>query len=65
MKNDKIRYLRAVNVEEAVAKFNQYPKISLVLMDNKIPVMDGYTATRVILEARRGFPINRTYITCP
>ncbi len=56
-KNDNIRLLRAVNGEDAVTKCIQYPEISLVLMDIKMPVMDGYTATGIIHNTRPGLPV--------
>ncbi len=43
---------RAVNGREAVKICKANPDIDLVLMDIKMPVMDGYEATRQILEFR-------------
>ncbi|HEX2967725.1 MAG TPA: response regulator [Bacteroidales bacterium] len=45
-----LRIIRASNGLEAVDAFNAGEKIDLVLMDIKMPVMDGYEATRQILE---------------
>ncbi|MCA1760641.1 MAG: response regulator, partial [Bacteroidales bacterium] len=50
-------YLLAKNGEEAVAFCKQYPEISLVLMDIKMPVMNGVEATRLIREFRPELPI--------
>jgi PAS domain S-box-containing protein len=38
----------ATNGEEAIEVFNQHPDIDLILMDMKMPVMDGFEATRKI-----------------
>jgi two-component system sensor histidine kinase EvgS len=42
--------LRAVNGQEAV-NICSLNKVDLVLMDVKMPVMDGFTATRIIKES--------------
>lgn len=56
-KNDNIVLIRAINGEDAVEKCAQFPEITLVLMDIKMPVMDGHTATRLIHKTRPGLPI--------
>ena len=56
-KNDNIGLIRAVNGEDAVGKCKQFPEISLVLMDIKMPVMDGHTATRLIHRSRPELPV--------
>jgi signal transduction histidine kinase len=43
-----VKILHARDGKEAVELVRRNPKISLVLMDIKMPVMDGYTATRII-----------------
>lgn len=53
-------YLLAKNGEKAVALCKQHPEISLVLMDIKMPVMDGVEATSRIRDFRPGVPIIAT-----
>ncbi len=56
-KNYNVMLLRAINGQEAVEKCLAYPTISLVLMDIKMPVMDGYAATREIHKIRPELPV--------
>ncbi len=49
--------IRAVNGADAVEICKSNPHISLVLMDIKMPVMNGHEATRQIRELRPGLPI--------
>jgi hypothetical protein len=47
-----LRIIRASNGIEAVNAFKKGEKIDLVLMDIKMPLMDGYEATKKILEEK-------------
>lgn len=52
-----VEILRALNGKEAVEKCLSESQIDLVLMDLKMPVMDGYEAAKFIRESRPGIPI--------
>jgi len=52
--------LVAMDGKEAVELCRQHPEISLVLMDIKMPVMDGMEATREIKSFRENLPIIAT-----
>ena len=52
-----VKLIRALNGEEAVMQCRENPKISLVLMDIKMPLLDGYEATRQIQEIRKELPV--------
>ena|GEM_PF-836196 len=49
--------LRAMNGEEAIGILKTNPEISLLLLDIKMPVMDGLKATRLIREFNKTIPI--------
>jgi len=49
--------LRAINGKEAIEIYKNNPEISLILMDLKMPVMDGYEATGEIRKTDKQVPI--------
>jgi len=49
--------IHAINGAEAVDHCRQNPEISIVLMDMKMPVMNGVEATRLIREFKPDLPI--------
>ncbi len=52
-----IKTLRASNGRDAVDIALNNPNVALVLMDIKMPLLDGYSATKMIKEARPDLPI--------
>ncbi|MEI7787301.1 MAG: response regulator [Chlorobiaceae bacterium] len=57
LKNANITTLSAVNGQEAVIMVEQHPEINLVLMDVKMPLMNGYEATTLIKKIRPYLPV--------
>jgi signal transduction histidine kinase len=57
LKEIKIDIIWAMNGVEAVEKFKIDSSFDIVLMDLKMPVMDGYEATRIIKEIHPGIPV--------
>jgi CheY-like chemotaxis protein len=53
----KIKISNAITGLEAVKICRKDPTINIVLMDMRLPEMDGYEATRRIKELRSGLPI--------
>lgn len=52
-----VRLLHAWNGKEAVEKVKNHPEISVVLMDIKMPVMNGFEATKFIKQFRPELPV--------
>jgi PAS domain S-box-containing protein len=50
-----IKWVR--NGQDAIDSYNQYPEISLILMDIKMPLLNGIDATRVIKSKNSRMPI--------
>lgn len=48
---------RAENGKEAVNICNETSKIDLVIMDIRMPIMDGYKATKVIKKNHKNLPV--------
>ncbi len=57
LKKYKVNLIRVYNGQEAVQECLSNPDISLVLMDIKMPIMDGCEATRIILSQKPDLPI--------
>lgn len=52
-----LKVLRATTGTDAIDIFRKNPELSLILMDIKMPVMDGITATKEIRKFNRTIPI--------
>ena len=55
--HENITLLHAQNGEEAISKVKSTPDINLVLMDLKMPKMDGFEATKQIKQIRPELPV--------
>jgi len=56
-RNTDAKLLYAHNGKDAVSKVKGHPEIDLILMDIKLPVMDGIEATRQIKIIRPALPV--------
>jgi PAS domain S-box-containing protein len=54
---NKFKHIRAENGREAVKAIKENPDICLVLMDLKMPLMDGHEASKIIKSIRPKIPI--------
>jgi CheY-like chemotaxis protein len=52
-----ITIMRVHNGAEAVEYCRNHPEVDLLLMDIKMPFMDGYTATRLVKQMRPNLPV--------
>ena len=57
LKSLNLTTLTAINGQEAVVMVDQHPQINLVLMDVKMPLMNGYEATTLIKKLRPELPV--------
>jgi len=57
LEDSNLEIFRAINGQEAIEIYKKNSKISLILMDIKMPVLDGYNATHKIREFDSDIPI--------
>ena len=57
LKGENLTILSAENGWEAVELLQHHPEIKLVLMDLKMPIMNGYEASRLIKKQRPDLPV--------
>jgi CheY-like chemotaxis protein len=52
-----VKLMHSVNGQDTVNKVKDNPEISLILMDLRMPGMDGYEATAIIKKLRPSLPV--------
>ena len=57
LKNESMNILYANNGREGVDMVEDHPEIKLVLMDLKMPIMNGFEATKLIKQKHPELPI--------
>jgi signal transduction histidine kinase/CheY-like chemotaxis protein len=57
LKKNKFKCIEASNGKQAVEICQENPSVSLVIMDLKLPIMDGYEATLLIKKLRPDLPV--------
>ncbi len=57
LKKTGVTVIRAIDGEETVRLFKDHPEIDLVLIDLKMPVMDGFEATRLMKLLNKDVPV--------
>lgn len=57
LEDTNLEIIYAENGEEAITKLKENPLISIILMDLKMPVLDGLTATKRIRQFNKAIPI--------
>ncbi len=57
LKKTRVKLLWAKDGREAIDMVHAHPEISLILMDIRLPELDGYEATRQIKSFKSGIPI--------
>lgn len=57
LSEEEINLLRAINGKEAVEIVESNPNIDLILMDLKMPIMNGFEATKKIRKIHKDIPI--------